>query len=334
MVDVNTLYYYLQIAALFAVSVVVGRLAGPLATRLLETISGKTKSTLDDRVIAAIKVPLESFFFLAVFYFLLHNFPELASAAAFLEKYTLAILIAIATFLLSEASGAAIRWYYEEGVKISKLRLDLSLLPLMRKVSKLAIYLVGFTIALSYAGFDVTGLLAVTSVFGIVLGLASQETLANLFAGLALQMDRPYHYGDYLRFPSGEVAIIRKIGMRSTRLEDREHNTIIISNSELAKMRLTNLSLPDDISIVSVAGEFPLSADIGKLKSHITASLSKAKPAGILPERGYSVSIDAVKPSSVLVSFSFWVKGYEHAPKIKEHVSKAMLEFARKAAKK
>lgn len=330
MLDTPSLVYFGQIALLFLISVVVGRFAGPIAVKALEALSGKTASTLDDRVIAAIKVPLESFFFLIVFYFLLHSFPELSEAAAFLEKYTLAILVAIATFLVSEASGAAIRWYYEEGVKTSKFKLDLSLLPLLRKISKLAIYMVGFTIALSYAGFDVTGLLAVTSVFGIIIGLASQETLANLFAGLALQMDRPYHYGDYLRFSTGEIAIIKKIGMRSTRLEDLQHNTIIISNSELAKMRLTNLSLPDDISVVSVQSELPLAADLDKLKSHIISSLLKAKPSGLLSERGFDISIDSVKPSAVQFSFSFWVKGYQHAPKIREIANRAILDFVRK----
>lgn len=329
MIDQSTLIYFGQIALLFAISVVVGRIAGPIMVKVLEFFSGKTKSTLDDRVIAAVKVPLESFFFLIVFYFLLHSFPELAAAAAFLEKYTLAILVAIATFLLSEATGASIRWYYEEGVKSSRLKIDLSLLPFVRKVSKLVIYLVGFTIALSYTGFDVTGLLAVTSVFGIVLGLASQETLANLFAGLALQMDRPYHYGDYLRFPSGEITIVRKIGMRSAKFEDMHHNTVIISNSEFAKMRVTNLSLPDDVSVVEVHGEFTHGANLADLKKKIVSSLSSAKPSGLMSERGYKLLVDAVKPTSVSVTFSFWVKGYQHAEGIRELVNRAMLDFAR-----
>lgn len=330
MIDSATLTYGAFIAALFAVSVAIGRIGGPIFVRILEALSGKTKSTLDDRIIAAIKVPMESFFFLIVFYFLIHAFPELSLAAAFLEKYTLAILIVIATFLLSEASGAAIRWYYDEGAASSRFKLDLSLLPLVRKVTKIAIYIIGLTIALSETGFDVTGLLAVTSVAGLILGFASQETLANLFAGIALQMDRPYHYGDYLRLPSGELAVIKKIGMRSTRFEDTQHNTIIISNSEFAKMRVTNYNKPDDISAVSVSAEVPLTADLNKLKSKIASALSAAKPSGIMPERGYTLSIESVKPSAVSVSFSFWVKGYTNSQKIREIVNRAILDFVRK----
>jgi small-conductance mechanosensitive channel len=146
-------------------------------------------------------------------------------------------------------------------------------------------------------------------------------------------MDRPYHYGDYLRLPGGEIAIVRKIGMRSAKLEDMHHNTMIISNSEFAKIRVTNLSLPDDISIVPVSGEFPLGTNFENLKKKIVSSLSSAKPNGLMPERGYTLAIDAVKPSSAVITFSFWVKGYHHADKIKELVNRAMLGFA-KAGKK
>src|SRR3989338_1922753 len=159
MIDQAMLTYYAFIAALFAASVIVGMIAGPIFVRILEAFAGKTKSTLDDRIILSIKVPLESFFFLIVFYFLIHSFPELSEPAVFLEKYTSAIFIVMATFLLSEASGAAIRWYYEDGAKSSRFKLDLSLLPLVRKVTKIIIYVIGLTIALSETGFDVTGLL-------------------------------------------------------------------------------------------------------------------------------------------------------------------------------
>ncbi len=330
--------YIGQIAALFAISVIVGRVSGPIVARALESLTRKTKSTLDDRIIEAVKVPLESFFFLVVFYFLLHSFHELADAAELLDSYTFAILVLIATFMLSEASGAAIRWYYEEGHKtragkIGKVELDLSLLPLVRKVTKLLIYAAGSVIALSTVGFDITGLLAVSSVIGIILGLASQETLANIFAGIALQMDRPYHYGDYIRLPSGEVAVVQKIGMRSTRLEDLHYNAIVVSNSEFAKMRITNLSLPDDTSTISVPAELPLPADLGLLERKITEAIRAAKPQGYLAQKGSTLTIDAVKPSSVSFSYSFWVSGYYNAQPIKGIVNSEILSYARKMKK-
>jgi len=331
----DTLTYIGYLAGLFLVSLAVGGISGPIIVKVLEFFSGKTKSTLDDRIISAIKVPLESCFFIIVFYLLLHAVPELSDAAKFLEGYTIAIIIVIGTFMLSEASGAVIRWYYDEGHKSTRIvKMDLSLLPLVRKVTKLLIYVVGLTLALSTTGFDVTGILAVTSVVGLILGLASQETLANIFAGIALQLDRPYHYGDFLKLPSGEIAKLDKIGMRTTRLTDVWHNTIIISNSEFAKLRVANLSLPDDVSIVTAQSELPLSADLPSLRKQIVAALVREKPKGLLSDLGYTLTIDAVKPSTVSFTFSFWVKGYDNADGIRQIVNRAILDFARGRKKK
>jgi small-conductance mechanosensitive channel len=171
-------------------------------------------------------------------------------------------------------------------------------------------------------------------VVGLILGLASQETLANIFAGIALQLDRPYHYGDYLKLPSGEVARLDKIGMRTTRLTDVWHNTIILSNSEFAKLRVANLSLPDDVSIVAVQAELPHATDFDALKKSIIVALSTAKPKGLLSDLGYTFSIDSVKPSSASFSFSFWVKGYGNADGIRQTVNRAILDFARSKKKK
>ncbi|MFA6907463.1 MAG: mechanosensitive ion channel domain-containing protein [Candidatus Micrarchaeia archaeon] len=331
----DTLTYIGYIAGLFLFSLAVGGISGPIIVKALEFFSGKTKSTLDDRVIAAIKVPLESCFFIIVFYFLLNAVPELSGAATFLAGYTVAIIILIGTFMLSEATGAVIRWYYEEGYKSARVvKMDLSLLPLVRKITKLLIYVVGLTLALSTTGFDVTGILAVTSVVGLILGLASQETLGNIFAGIALQIDRPYNYGDCLKLPTGEIAKLDKIGMRTTRLTDMWRNSIIISNSEFAKLRVTNLSLPDDISIVATQAELPLGADFGALKKGIVSALAAAKPKGLLPDMGYALETDSVKPSSALVSFSFWVKDYKNADAIRQIVNNAILDFARGKKKK
>ncbi|MCX8197091.1 MAG: mechanosensitive ion channel family protein [Candidatus Micrarchaeota archaeon] len=338
---IDKLAFIAYLAFLFFVSVLLGKVIGPLISRLLEKLTSKTKNTLDDRIIGAIKTPLESFSFLVVFYFLLHSVPEMSEAATFLEKYVLVILIVIATFTLSEISGVVIRWYYEEGQKEERLRqkvqrlgFDNSLLPLLRKITKLLIYVIGFAFALQEVGFDITGILAITSVTALIIGLASQETLANIFAGIALQIDRPYHYGDYIKLPTGEIAIVRKIGMRSTKLEDMYHNTIILSNSEFAKMRVTNLTLPDDESIVPVVAEIPNSVDLEKLRESIEKRLKKENPNGLIKERGYKFLIESIKPNTVVVSFHFWVKHYVNAEKIKEIVNRQILDFLKTQAKK
>ena len=78
----DTLTYIGYLAGLFLVSLAVGGISGPIMVKVLEYLTRKTKSTLDDRVLEAIKVPLESFFFLVVFYAMLHALTVVGEASS------------------------------------------------------------------------------------------------------------------------------------------------------------------------------------------------------------------------------------------------------------
>lgn len=326
--------FWANIAALFAASLVAGSLLGKLLLKIAAFFVGKTKTTLDDRIFAAIKTPVESFLFVVVFYLLIHDLPsyvseltDLSAAAAFLEKYTFAFLMVVLTYMASEAAGAFLRWYYEEGHETSRIKIDMSLLPFLRKFSKLAIYFVGLTIALGAAGFDITGLIALSSIAGIVIGLASQETLANIFAGMALQLDRPYRYGDYVRFAlGGEVARVKKIGLRSTVLEDGNGAAMIISNSELAKQRMTNFSSPSSQVSFSFPSEVPLGTDLKKLHSHLQHALGESKPQGYV-QGSLKLNIERIRENTAELSVSYAVSGFSNSAQLRFLLNEKTISF-------
>lgn len=332
---IDILIYVILIGITLGISILFGKILGPIFIRIIETLTKKTKSTLDDKILEAIKTPFETFFFIIVFYFLIHQFPELLSVALFVEKYTLAIIIIFLAYIISESIGAIIRWYYEEGSKKpTTIKFDLTLLPLLRKVSKLLIYTFGAIAALSTTGIDVTGIFTITSVVVLVLGLASQETLANIFAGIALQIDRPFRYGDYLRLPvTNEIVILRKIGMRSTKLEDLHNNLIIISNSEFAKLRITNLSLPNDLVLMQLKVDLPIDVDIKKLEEFIEKTLEKKDIPGLIKEMRYRITIDSIKNNIITLTFWYWIKGYQNDIEIRHEINKTILELLEKHKK-
>jgi len=70
-----------------------------------------------------------------------------------------------------------------------------------------------------------------------------QETLGNLFAGLALHMDPPYHPGDWVH--AGEiVGRVEEVTWRATKLRTTDNDLIVIPNGQLAKEKVTNHSFP------------------------------------------------------------------------------------------
>src|SRR5271166_5325010 len=92
---------------------------------------------------------------------------------------------------------------------------------------------------------------ASVGVLGLVIGFAVQQTLGDVFSGLALQLQRPFGYGDWVR--SGQfVGRAQGVGVRSTTIITRNNERLEIPNSALAKEVLTNYGAPpicDEISI-------------------------------------------------------------------------------------
>jgi small-conductance mechanosensitive channel len=272
--------YYVAVIWLISACILLGKILFPIFMRLIKTLTSKTETTLDDRIFKETKGPIESCFFLFLFYLGVHLIPFYESAIPVVEQYTTSAVIIVFAYLSFKAVKALFHWYYEEGHKSSQVKVELSLLPLLQKLTQIFIVLVALILVLSELGYSVAGLLALTSLMAVVLGLASQETLANMFAGIALQLDRVYHYGDYLRLPTGEALKLRKIGLRSSKLYDVTGKVVIVSNSEFAKMRVTKLG-SDHSFTLNIPFEAPINIKTDALLSEIRSYAGKEHIKGL-----------------------------------------------------
>lgn len=96
---------------------------------------------------------------------------------------------------------------------------------------------------LRLAGIDLLPLLTTSAVLTAVIGISLQSTLANLFSGLSLQMDRTLRSGDWIS-AQGHVGRIEEIGWRSTRLVTKDGDTVFVPNSGLVTGEVLNYSRP------------------------------------------------------------------------------------------
>jgi MscS family membrane protein len=101
--------------------------------------------------------------------------------------------------------------------KISHLDIKHDLLPLIHKVSKAVIFLFGLAFVLSVWEVDVGPILASLGVAGIILGLAVQDSLSNIFSGISMIFDRAYKVGDIISLDTGESGVVYDVGLRSTK---------------------------------------------------------------------------------------------------------------------
>jgi small-conductance mechanosensitive channel/CRP-like cAMP-binding protein len=98
-------------------------------------------------------------------------------------------------------------------------------------------------IAKAWFGLELTPFLATSAVVGAVVGLALQETLGNLFTGIALHTEAPFAVGDWVRI--GELeGRIEQVSWRATRLRTWSQDTLTIPNVEVSRKAILNFSLP------------------------------------------------------------------------------------------
>jgi small-conductance mechanosensitive channel/CRP-like cAMP-binding protein len=84
---------------------------------------------------------------------------------------------------------------------------------------------------------------ATTAVGAVVIGLALQDTLGNLFAGLAIQIEKPFRVGQWVQV-AGMDAMVSQITWRATKLRTKAGNFVIVPNSVLSKDTIVNYSEP------------------------------------------------------------------------------------------
>jgi len=110
---------------------------------------------------------------------------------------------------------------------------------LLQNVISIVIFIVAFFILLqtqySTAYEKLAPVFTGSTIIAVVIGLALQDTLGNLFAGLAMQADQPFQVGDVISIPNKGIGVVENISWRGVKIRTFQNKLIIISNSVLGK---------------------------------------------------------------------------------------------------
>lgn len=132
---------------------------------------------------------------------------------------------------------------------------------------------------------EVTSLIATSAVASVVLGLALQDTLGHLFAGISLQFDRPFRLGDWIEVRTGTERIagqVLEVSWRATSLLAAGEELIIIPNKAVATGLVLNYSGRERPFIRSHIFRVPLNAPLALVKDTLKEA-AQATP-GVLED--------------------------------------------------
>lgn len=200
----------------------------------------------------------------------------------------------------------------------------------LARIIKVVVYSIAGIIILTELGYNISGLITSLGVGGIIVALAAQDTVKNLFGGVVVITDKPFGVGDWIETPSIE-GIVEDITFRSTRIRTFANALVTVPNSIITNENIINWSKINKRRILfnlNVAFDIPLKKVYKSIKE-INDMLVEHEH--VLNDNLH-VHLDQIKDSglNIIIYFFTDVIAYEEFLHIKENINFEILNILEK----
>ena len=212
--------------------------------------------------------------------------PDLGASAEY--RFARGAVQIVWWLLAASTATAVLRLYYVINDRTRQERFTLD-------VVETVLYLTA-AVAIVADVFDIPlkGVLATSGAVAIVLGLALQSTLADLFSGFVINATTPYRVGDRIVLDDGSEGQVREVTWRATHVLKGNHDLIVVPNSAIAKSKVVNTSVP--------AGAHATVVRFQAIPAYRPSSVVLALRLAVES----CVGIDAARPTSIVTKSVGW----------------------------
>jgi small-conductance mechanosensitive channel len=237
--DENLLKELLVFAAVFfivsSILLIVRKVALKAAHRWVE----KTDTEVDDIIVKSLRYPSLYLVFAVGLYVALGTSDFPPGYVNYGLKALYIIIILSATLAAAALASRIIQF------AIERSSISVPVTGMSRAIVNVTILALGLLVILHGLGVSITPLLTALGVGGLAVALALQDTLANLFAGIHILVEKPLRVDDYIKLDTGEEGYVDDIGWRTTRIRKLGNNIVVVPNSKLAQSTILNYSMPE-----------------------------------------------------------------------------------------
>ena len=153
----------------------------------------------------------------------------------------------------------------------------------------------------------IPGLVAGSGIVAVILGLALQDTLGNIFAGFALHFGKPFKPGDWLMIDQRHAEVM-EINWRSTRLRTNDNTYFDIPNNQINKQVIINLSYPDRAHAMRLSIRVDGQTAPSEVKDALLHAARQAP--GVLGHPAPKVFLSALGDSALTYDIKFWLEDH------------------------
>ena len=195
------------------------------------------------------------------------------------------------------------------------------------RIIKVLIYIIATFMVIADLGYDLSGIITGLGLGSVVVTLAAQDTMKNLFGGLMILMDKPFAVGEYIRFGTYE-GTVEDITFRSTKIRTLENSIAQIPNAEISSTAVVNFTKMEKRRYELNLG-LVLGTDLNKMVDLKIQILEFLNTHEHVIEDSTSVTFQAVEPSEFKMQIYCYVDtvDYNEYLNVKEQLNFGIMDI-------
>lgn len=319
----NTIADWLIALAIIAGAYILSKIIYWFLKNILRRVSSKTKSKLDDLIVDMIEEPIMLAVIIAGFWYGIKSLTVSEELFNIIDRVFYVAVTFDVAWLIARLTDAVIKDYLTPLVEKTDSDLDDQLLPILRKSLKTIIWIIAIVVGLNNAGYNVGTIVAGLGLGGLAFAMAAKDSVANLFGGVTVFMDKPFKINDRIVIDGFDGTIL-EIGMRSTRLKTLAGRIVTIPNKKFTDSFIENISSEPSRKISITLGlTYDTSAEKMQEALNILGDINKEnKNTGEI----YYASFTSFGAFSLDISYIYYIKAGEDFFNVQTEINTAILK--------
>ncbi len=215
-------------------------------TRVWLRRATRSESRLKELLLGLLRGPIKIVLFVVLLDIGLNLFEWSPLVKFYLAKALVIIVAASLTYLTVKIIAVLLDVWRQRAAPEADQRFQEQLFSFLQKSLTGFVIIVGVLVTAQNLGVNITAAITSLSIGGLAVGLAAQDTLANLFGAVAVLVDKPFHVGDQIRVDTNE-GTVEAVGLRSTRIRNADGYVIAVPNKTMGNASITNMTRRNSI---------------------------------------------------------------------------------------
>ena len=215
----------------------------------IKKLTATSRASFVDLLLETLRVPVKVVAFVIFLHIGLNVFDWSRTAKLYFSKGLILVVAASITFLLLKIVDLTLDVWRRRTAHEADRKFNDQLFSILRKSLNLFVIIVAVLVTADNIGIHITAVITSLSIGGLAVGLAAQDTLANLFGAVAVFADKPFRVGDQIKLDANE-GTVESVGMRSTRVRNSDGHLVIIPNKAVGNATITNITQRPNIKTV------------------------------------------------------------------------------------